>query len=82
MLIYLRFINRLSYLYFLGVSVKMKGEANTSWTEDKQKLNNEGRYEDEKQLLTGHEEYFSMNYYVFGSSTGKSYIILFIAVNY
>lgn len=51
----------------------MKGEANTSWTADKQKLNNEGRYENEQQLLTGHEEYFSIKYYVVGNSSGKRY---------
>ncbi|XP_051165266.1 arrestin domain-containing protein 17-like [Leptopilina boulardi] len=52
-----------------GICVKMKGEANTSWTADKQQLNNEGRYENEQQLLTGHEEYFSIKYNVVGQSS-------------
>lgn len=53
----------------------MKGEANTSWTADKQQLNNEGRYENEQQLLTGHEEYFSIKYYVAGQASGECCII-------
>lgn len=65
-------------MYILGICVKMKGEANTSWTADKQQLNNEGRYENEQQLLTGHEEYFSIKYNVIGQSSGKCYIIIYV----
>lgn len=54
--------------------MKIKGEANTCWATDRQELNNEGRYENESQTVTGHEEYFSQQYYLVGSASGKKTI--------
>ncbi|XP_015601478.1 arrestin domain-containing protein 17 [Cephus cinctus] len=54
-----------------GINVKAKGVANTCWSSDKQELNNEGRYENETQTVTGHEEYFNIQYYVLGSFAGS-----------
>ncbi|XP_043277832.1 arrestin domain-containing protein 17-like [Venturia canescens] len=66
-----RVIVRLSSIKKIrGISLKIKGEANTCWATDRQELNNEGRYENESQTVTGHEEYFSQQYYLVGSASG------------
>ncbi|XP_034943031.1 arrestin domain-containing protein 17 isoform X2 [Chelonus insularis] len=54
-----------------GVNIKIKGEANTCWATDRQQLNQEGRYENESQTVTGHEEYFNIQYYLLGSPSGE-----------
>lgn len=54
-----------------GIYVKVKGEANTCWSTDRQKLNQEGRYENESQTVTGHEDYFSSNFHVIGTPSGS-----------
>ncbi|XP_029160939.1 arrestin domain-containing protein 17 [Nylanderia fulva] len=53
-----------------GISVKIKGEANTCWTTDKQEMDERGQYRDETQTVTGHEEYFETKYYLIGSASG------------
>lgn len=58
--------------------MKIKGEANTCWATDRQELNHEGRYENESETVTGHEEYFSMQFNVVGSATGKQPNIMLI----
>ncbi|XP_012282075.1 arrestin domain-containing protein 17 [Orussus abietinus] len=52
-----------------NIHVKIVGQANTCWSSDKQEQNNEGRYENETQTVSAHEEYFSMKYYVVGSAS-------------
>ncbi|CAD6242599.1 GSCOCG00009532001-RA-CDS [Cotesia congregata] len=54
-----------------GITVKVKGEANVCWATDRQELNNEGKYDNETQTVTGHEEYFNMEYYLLGSPSGS-----------
>lgn len=54
-----------------GINCKIKGEANTCWATDRQEHNQEGRYENESQTVTGHEEYFSMHYYLLGSASAS-----------
>ncbi|XP_034185991.1 arrestin domain-containing protein 17 isoform X1 [Osmia lignaria lignaria] len=53
-----------------GISVKVKGEANTCWTTDKQDMDERGQYRDGTQTVTGHEEYFETKYYLVGSASG------------
>ncbi|KAK0090830.1 hypothetical protein PV326_004003 [Microctonus aethiopoides] len=53
-----------------GINVKLKGEANTCWATDRQEINHEGHYENESQTVTGHEEYFNIQYNIFGSPSG------------
>lgn len=61
----------LYYFSIAGINVKLKGEANTCWATDRQDINHEGHYENESQTLTGHEEYFTGQYYILGSPSGK-----------
>lgn len=51
--------------------MKVKGEANTCWTTDKQEMDERGQYRDETQTVTGHEEYFETKYYLVGSASGN-----------
>ncbi|XP_057336058.1 arrestin domain-containing protein 17 [Microplitis mediator] len=51
-----------------GINIRIKGEANTCWATDRQELNHEGKYEKQEETVTGHEEYFNMQYYLLGSS--------------
>lgn len=53
-----------------GISVKVKGVANTCWTTDKQDMDERGQYRDGTQTVTGHEEYFETKYYLVGSASG------------
>ncbi|XP_058789932.1 arrestin domain-containing protein 17 [Phymastichus coffea] len=53
-----------------GIKLTVKGEANTYWSTDRQELNNEGRYINETDTVTGHEEYFKAQFYLTGSSSG------------
>lgn len=61
----------ITYLFHAGISVKIKGEANTCWTTDKQEMDERGQYRDETQTVTAHEEYFETKYYLIGSASGK-----------
>lgn len=54
-----------------GISVQVKGEANTCWTTSKQETNERGEHLDESETLTAHEEYFKTKYYLVGSASGK-----------
>lgn len=49
----------------------MKGEGDTYWSTDREELNNEGRYINETDVVTAHEEYFKTQFYIVGSSSGK-----------
>lgn len=51
--------------------MNVKGEADTYWSTDRQELNNEGRYINETDVVTGHEEYFKAQFYIAGSSSGN-----------
>lgn len=57
--------------FHAGISAKIKGEANTCWTTDKQEMDERGQYQDETQTVTAHEDYFEMKYYLIGSTSGK-----------
>lgn len=44
------------------------GEANTQWTETEKRQNQEGKTEEERKDVTGHEEYFQISYYLLGGA--------------
>ncbi|XP_001599906.1 arrestin domain-containing protein 17 [Nasonia vitripennis] len=54
-----------------GIKLSVKGEADTYWSTDRQELNNEGRYINETDVVTAHEEYFKAEFYLLGSSSGE-----------
>lgn len=54
-----------------GINIRIKGAANTAWSETKSELNNDGKYDDENQMLSGHEEYFNIQYYLLGGASGS-----------
>ncbi|KAL7297338.1 hypothetical protein TKK_0009730 [Trichogramma kaykai] len=54
-----------------GIKISVKGEADTYWSTDRQELNNEGRYINETDVVTAHEEYFKAQFYILGSSSGE-----------
>lgn len=69
--------NRNIYKFFCaGICVKVKGEANTCWTTDKQEMDERGQYRDETQTVTAHETYFEMKYYLVGSSSSKIHQVI------
>lgn len=47
------------------------GEANTSWSETEKKQNSEGKDEEEVTHLSGHEEYFQIQYYLLGGKNSN-----------
>ncbi|XP_055375137.1 arrestin domain-containing protein 17 [Condylostylus longicornis] len=50
-----------------GITARFLGEANTSWQEVRKTTNTQtGKEEDETENLTGHEEYFQIQYYILG----------------
>ncbi|XP_071567178.1 arrestin domain-containing protein 17 isoform X2 [Temnothorax nylanderi] len=51
-----------------GISVKIKGEANTWCVVKKEDIERKGGYHDE--VATAHEEYFETKYYLVGSASG------------
>ncbi|XP_011169897.1 arrestin domain-containing protein 17 [Solenopsis invicta] len=53
-----------------GISVKVKGEANTCWATAEEEMDEKGQYRDDSQTVTAHEEYFETKYYLVGSSSG------------
>lgn len=53
-----------------GVKIVVLGAADTYWTTGRQELNKDGHYENETELVTGHEEYFKIQYYLLGSALG------------
>ena len=42
------------------------GESETKWTETEQKTDNEGKSYEDTIALSGHEEYFQIQYYLVG----------------
>ena len=53
-----------------GISVKIKGAANTCWTTDKQEMDDRGQYREGTETVTAHEDYFETKYYLVGSASG------------
>jgi hypothetical protein len=54
-------------VFFLGIKIKFLGEAKTEWTESKTRRNEQtGKDEQETETIEGHEEYFSISYYLLG----------------
>lgn len=49
-----------------GIIIRFLGEANTSWSETRKTTNSEGKEEEETENLSGHEEYFQIQYYLLG----------------
>ncbi|EDV91347.1 arrestin domain-containing protein 17 [Drosophila grimshawi] len=49
-----------------GIIIRFLGEANTEWTEEKNVTTSENKTETETTNLTGHEEYFKIQYYLLG----------------
>lgn len=60
-----------NFIIFTGISVKVKGVANTCWTTDKQDMDERGQYRDGTQTVSAHEEYFETKYYLVGSASGE-----------
>ncbi|XP_014210428.1 arrestin domain-containing protein 17 [Copidosoma floridanum] len=54
-----------------GIKLSVKGEADTYWSTDREELNNEGRYINETDVVTGHEDYFKAHFYVLGSESSQ-----------
>ncbi|XP_076653337.1 arrestin domain-containing protein 17 isoform X1 [Halictus rubicundus] len=54
-----------------GISVKVKGFADTCWTTDKQEMDERGQYREGTQTVTAHEQYFETKYYLVGSASGS-----------
>ncbi|XP_049871660.1 arrestin domain-containing protein 17 [Pectinophora gossypiella] len=54
-----------------GIHVKFKGEAHTEWSESKEETDTEGKPISTDQMITGNEEYFTIQYYLLGSNTGN-----------
>ncbi|KAG7300439.1 hypothetical protein JYU34_016060 [Plutella xylostella] len=54
-----------------GIHVKIKGEAHTSWSESRRQDTSDGKTEDVDETISGHEEYFNINYYLLGSNSGN-----------
>lgn len=71
-------------IFFLcaGISVNIKGEANTYWTTDKQEMDERGQYRDETQTVTAHEEYFESKYYLVGSASGNVGLLVCLRVRF
>ncbi|XP_020282949.1 arrestin domain-containing protein 17 [Pseudomyrmex gracilis] len=53
-----------------GISVKIKGEANTYWATDKKEIDERGHFQNDTETVKGHEEYFETKYYLVGSASG------------
>lgn len=53
---------------FLGIKIRFLGEANTQWVETEKRQNQEGKTEEERKDVTGHEEYFQISYYLLGGA--------------
>ncbi|XP_066581032.1 arrestin domain-containing protein 17-like [Prorops nasuta] len=53
-----------------GISIKIKGEANTKWSSDKREMDERGNYETETETVRGYENYFETKYYLVGSASG------------
>ncbi|XP_026466766.1 arrestin domain-containing protein 17-like [Ctenocephalides felis] len=53
-----------------GIHIVFKGEAHTSWMESETKTDNQGQSQTEDTSLSGHEEYFQIQYYLLGGKNG------------
>lgn len=47
------------------------GEANTTWNETKKTTDQHGKEQEETETLTGHEEYFQIQFYLLGGKNSK-----------
>lgn len=53
---------------FLGIKIRFLGEAKTEWTETEKRENQDGKTEEERKEVSGHEEYFQVSYYLMGGA--------------
>lgn len=58
-------------IFFSGIVIKFTGEANTEWTELEKRRDQEGKEVEETERLTGHEEYFTIQYYLLGGKNSE-----------
>lgn len=54
--------------FLLGIKIRFLGEARTQWVETEKRQNAEGKTEEERKDVTGHEEYFQISYYLLGGA--------------
>ncbi len=54
-----------------GIIIKFLSEANTSWSETKKVKDSDGKEREETENLTGHEEYFQIQYYLLGGKNSN-----------
>lgn len=54
-----------------GIVIKFLGEAHTSWNITENRTDNEGKTHEEVTNLTGHEEYFQIQYYLLGGKNAE-----------
>lgn len=59
------------YTIFKGIIIKCTGEAQTEWSEEETKKDQEGKEHTETTALNGHEEYFTIQYYLLGGKNSK-----------
>ena len=54
-------------MFFISaVSIKFKGEANVSWSEQESQTNSEGKSESVTVWYTSHEQYFQNKFFLLG----------------
>lgn len=58
-------------LYLSGIIIRFLSEANTEWSETRKVTGSDGKEHDEFEKLTGHEEYFQIQYYLLGGKNSK-----------
>lgn len=57
----------------LGIIIRFLGEANTTWSETKKITDQHGKEQEETETLTGHEEYYQIQYYLLGGKNSKNW---------
>lgn len=55
-------------IFILGIKIRFLGEARTKWVETEKRQNQEGKTEEERKDVEGHEEYFQISYYLLGGA--------------
>lgn len=56
------------FCFVLGIKIRFVGEAKTEWTETEKRQTQEGKTEEERKDVGGHEEYFQISYYLLGGA--------------
>ena len=54
-----------------GIKIRFAGESNTTWSETRKVTGADGKDTEETEYLTGHEEYFDINYYLLGGKNSN-----------